>query len=92
MALAIWLAGSAAVFAQQFDRSAYNQLVDASAPDTIPPGTKITLQNWAEYEGFMPTWMQIAYGGKLHFHVGDTADYTVVVAPTGDYPMARIMK
>ncbi len=43
IALAILLAPAAAAFAQQFDRSAYNQLVDSSAPDTIPPGTTITV-------------------------------------------------
>jgi hypothetical protein len=32
-------------FAQQFDPKVYQQMVDASSPETIPPGTKITLQN-----------------------------------------------
>ena len=67
LALAIVLASGSAVFAQQFDRKNYDELVDASSPDTIPPGTKITLQNWTQYKRFMMVWMQLAFSGKVAF-------------------------
>jgi len=37
-----------------FDPQYYRELVDASSPQTISPGTKITLKNWGEYKHFMP--------------------------------------
>jgi hypothetical protein len=80
------------VRAQQFDENAYKELVDASSPDTIPPGTRITLENWTKYKRFMPTWMQIAFSGKMHFHIGAGADYTMEVAPTGNYPLPKHMR
>ncbi len=92
IALALTLAATGAARAQQFDRNAYNDLVDASSADTIAPGTRITVQNWTQYKRFMPTWMQIAYSGKVHFHVGDTPDYVIQVAPTGNYPMPKAMR
>jgi Protein of unknown function (DUF1329) len=89
IALAMMLASTAAAWAQQFDRKAYDELVDASSPDTIPPGTKITLQNWTKYKRFMMIWMQVAFSGKMHFHIADTPDYVVEVQPTGDYPLPK---
>src|SRR5208282_1233619 len=31
-----------------FSEDAFHQLADADSPDTIPVGTKITLQNWQQ--------------------------------------------
>jgi hypothetical protein len=89
IALAILLASGTAAMAQQFDRKAYDELVDASSPDTIPPGTKITVHNWTQYKRFMPIWMQVAFSGKMHFHIADSPDYTVEVGQTGDYPVPK---
>jgi hypothetical protein len=83
------LVASGAAWAQKFDRSAYDQLVDANSPDTIPPGTKITLQNWTQYKRFMMIWMQVAFSGKTHFHIADTPEYTVEVQATGDYAIPK---
>ena len=77
--LAVFLASGSAVFAQQFDRKAYDELVDANSPDTIPPGTKITVHNWTQYKRFMMIWMQLAFSGKSHFHIADSPDYTMDV-------------
>src|SRR5260370_21666069 len=89
IALAIVLASGSAVLAQQFDRKAYDEMVDADSPDTIPPGTKITVHNWTQYKRFMMTWMQLAFSGKSHFHIADTPDYTVEVQATGDYVIPK---
>ena len=64
-------------------------MVDASLPDTIPPGTQMTVHNWTQYKRFMMTWMQLAFSGKVHFHIADTPDYTVNVQPTGDYVIPK---
>ena len=92
VALALTLAAAATAHAQQFDRNAYNEMVDSSAPDTISPGTRITRQNWIQYRRFMPTWLQVAFSGNLHFHIGDTPEYVIQVGPTGNYPMPKSMR
>src|SRR5579885_2541039 len=81
------LVASGAAWAQKFDRSAYDQLVDANSPDTIPPGTKITLQNWTQYKRFMLIWMQVAFSGKSHFHIADPPQYTLELHATGNYAL-----
>src|SRR5580692_4348289 len=89
IALAMLMASGTAAMAQQFDRKAYDEMVDASSPDTIPSGTQITVHNWTQYKRFMMTWMQLAFSGKVHFHIADTPDYTVNVQPTGDYVIPK---
>jgi len=89
--LLILAASTPPVWAQRFDRKAYDELVDAGSPDTIAPGTRITLQNWTNYKRFMPIWLQMAFSGKMHFHVADTPDYVIEVAPTGNYQMPKPM-
>ncbi len=92
VALTFMLAYGSTALAQTFDPNAYKDLVDSTSSETIAPGTKITLQNWTQYRRFMGTWMQLAFSGKVHFHVADTPDYTVVVAPTGNYPIPKEMR
>jgi hypothetical protein len=92
VALTILLAYGPAALAQTFDPNAYKDLVDSTSSETIAPGTRITLQNWTQYRRFMGTWMQLAFSGKVHFHVADTPDYTVVVGPTGNYPIPKEMR
>ncbi len=48
-----WLAGSVAMAQQApivWDAKNYTGLVDATAPDTIPIGTEITVSNWQQYK------------------------------------------
>ncbi len=92
VALTFMLAYGSTALAQTFDPNAYKDLVDSTSSETIAPGTRITLQNWTQYKRFMGTWMQLAFSGKVHFHVADTPDYTVVVAPTGNYPIPKEMR
>jgi len=72
-----------------YDVANYKALADADSAETIPPGTKITLQNWKQYKKFMQVWMQAAYEGQYKWHVGEQPEYTVEVGATQHYPMVR---
>jgi hypothetical protein len=81
-----------AASAQVFDRKVYDQMVDASSSETVPPGTKITLQNWTKYKNFFPYFIQMGYEGVMHFHVIDSPDYVVEVGPTDDFPTPKAQR
>jgi hypothetical protein len=88
MAMVVFLCGPAA--AQfNYDVANYKALADADSPETIPPGTKITLQNWENYKKFMPLWVQAAFSGKYKWHVGPEPGYTMEVGPTHHYPLYK---
>ena len=94
MAVLLWLGFSAVQARAQApdDRWSidyYKQLADANSPATIPPGTKITLQNWKQYRQFMPYWLQAAYAGNFHFKVGPGPEYTIDVEAAQNYPLPR---
>ena len=79
-----------AVFAEMmFDPQHYRDLVDTSSSQTIPPGTKITLQNWRQYKNFMPVWLQATYSGDYHWHIGSGPEFTIVVGPTSNFPLPK---
>ena len=86
MAMIVCLCGLAAA-QLTYDVANYKALADSDSPETIPPGTKITLQNWQKYKKFMPLWVQAAYSGKYKWHVGSEPEYTVTVGPTHHYPL-----
>ena len=73
----------------KFNPQNYTSLVDATSPDTIPVGTKITAQNWQQYRRFMPVGLQALYGGKYPWKFGPDQDYTVEVGPTTTIPMPK---
>src|ERR1700739_3278738 len=66
-ALLICVMARAAAAEMLYDPQHYRDLVDTSSSQTIPPGTKITLQNWKQYKNFMPVWLQAAYSGDYHW-------------------------
>jgi hypothetical protein len=72
-----------------YNVASYKALADADSAETIPPGTKITLQNWRQYRKFMAVSLQAAYSGLYKWHVGAGSEYTVEVAPTQHYPLPR---
>lgn len=72
-----------------FNEANYKALVDATSSDTIPLGTKITLQNWQQYKTFMPVWLQALYSGDYHWHIGSDPMFTVEVGPTHDFPLPQ---
>jgi hypothetical protein len=79
-----------AVFAEMmFDPQHYRDLVDTSSSQTIPPGTKITLQNWRQYKNFMPVWLQAAYSGDYHWHIGSGPEFAIVVGPASNFPLPK---
>jgi Protein of unknown function (DUF1329) len=92
LALAVIMAAATSSLAQTFDINVYNQMVDANSAETIPPGTKITVDNWAKYKNFFPYFIQLGYAQKMHFHVINRADYTVEVVPTEDFPPPKAMR
>jgi len=82
------LARSAAA-EMMFDPQHYKDLVDTSSAQTIPPGTKITLQNWKQYKNFMPLWLQASYSGDYHWHIGAGPEFTITVGPTSNLPLPK---
>src|ERR1700741_605623 len=79
----------AAAAEMMFDPQHYHDLVDTSSNQTIPPGTKITLQNWKQYKNFMPVWLQAAYSGDYHWHIGPGPEFTITVAPASNFPLPK---
>jgi hypothetical protein len=83
IALTCLLVGRVAVAQElQWDPKVNDSLVPADSSATIPPGTKITLQNWQRYKNFLSCGTQILYSGRYLWHVGGTPDFTVTVGPT----------
>jgi len=67
----------------------YHAMADADSGKAIPPGTKITLQNWQKYRKFMALSLQAAYSGQYKWHVGPGPEYTIEVGPTQHYPLVH---
>ena len=62
---ALTVAGAAQAEQMKFDPAAYTALVAGDASQSIPEGTKITLQNWQQYKNFMPIGVQAMFSQKL---------------------------
>src|SRR5580704_2679740 len=64
-------------------------LMVSSAPalETIPVGTKITLQNWQQYKDFMPQGLQTILSGTSVWKL--PADAVMEVGPLVDCPLPR---
>ncbi|HKD65478.1 MAG TPA: DUF1329 domain-containing protein [Candidatus Binataceae bacterium] len=58
-----------------------------AADDTIPVGTKITLQNWQKYKDYMPQGLQTVLAGTTVWKV--PADAVMEVGPPVDYPLPK---
>ena len=83
------LAGPARAQNYNFDLLISRLSADDPSPDTIPVGTKITLQNWQQYKKFMPLWLQAEYSGQYHWHITDDPIYTIEVGPTHNFPFPQ---
>jgi Protein of unknown function (DUF1329) len=70
-----------------FDESAYKTLAPGDTKDTIAPGTRITLQNWRQYQQFMPLGLRLMLEGKSVFKY--PADFEMVVGPTTHLPLPK---
>jgi hypothetical protein len=92
LACALVLAVSAAGMAQaqiKFDPAAYTALASGDSSDTIPEGTRITLQNWEQYKKFMPIGMQAMFSQKYQWKIGSGPEFAMVVGPTIHVPLAK---
>ncbi|HKV54091.1 MAG TPA: DUF1329 domain-containing protein [Candidatus Binataceae bacterium] len=57
------------------------------SPDTVPPGTKITMQNWQQYQQFMPEGMVAFFQGKYFWKMPQ--DVSMEVGPTIIHPLPK---
>lgn len=65
-----WLCFTGSAAAQvPLDEQSYDALVSADSSETIPPGTKITMQNWQQYKKFMPAGLQHLFTGDLSWRL-----------------------
>jgi Protein of unknown function (DUF1329) len=58
-----------------------------AAANTIPPGTKITMQNWRQYKQFMPEGMIDLFEGKYFWKMPQ--DVEMDIAPTVSRPTPK---
>src|SRR5579871_943428 len=81
------MAGLCGAAAAQFNYSdqAYRSL--AGVNESIPPGTKITTQNWQQYRRFLPIGLQALYSGQYFWKIGSEPDYAITVAPAIPIPL-----
>ena len=54
------------------------------AEDTIPPGTKITMQNWQQYKQFMPEGLAKMFAGEFYWKL--PANVEIDIGPTVNIP------
>jgi hypothetical protein len=89
-AVAISLCVAAAARAEiKFDRANYDALAEASSPEGIPEGTRITLQNWQQYKRFMPIGMQALFSQQYPWKIGSGPEFAMEVGPTIPVPLAK---
>ncbi len=92
LALALIFTASAASAQISYGEASYKELVDSSSPDTIAPGTKITLDNWQQYRRFMPVGIQALYSGQYGFKIGAGDGFAITVAPTIPIKLSKAMR
>jgi hypothetical protein len=73
----------------KFDPANYAAIVPASSSESIPEGTRITLQNWQQYKQFMPIGMQALFNQQYPWKIGAGPEFTMVVGPTIPVPLAK---
>jgi Protein of unknown function (DUF1329) len=84
----LWLCCPGIAAAQiSWSEQNYDSLASAESAATIPPGTRITSQNWQQYKDFMPLGMQQLWAGKSFWHL--PADAVIVVGATTPTPLPK---
>jgi uncharacterized protein DUF1329 len=74
------------VFAFMIVANPAGSLAQTPAPsDTIPPGTKITMQNWQQYKQFMPDGLAKMFAGEFFWKL--PADAAIEIGPTTNIPL-----
>jgi hypothetical protein len=85
VAALVWASWSGAAAAPiDWSQQGYENLTSADSPSTIPPGTKITAQNWQQYKNFMPLGMQALWSGQTFWRLPENA--VISVGPTTPTP------
>lgn len=69
----------------QFDPQLLKTLASASDPG-LPAGTKITPENWRNYQQYLPIGMRAMLSGKYHWKI-DSPGYYIEVGPTIPEPL-----
>jgi len=87
VAMAAVLVSTTTVVAQQvatdtFNRAAYDTIASANSSESIPDGTRITAQNWQQYQKFMSLALRAFFSGKYFFHIDDPSNFYIEVGPT----------
>src|ERR1700733_12167168 len=59
----------------------------AAAGDSIPPGTTITMQNWQQFQQYMPDGMVALFEGKHFWKM--PADVKMEVGPSIVHPLPK---
>jgi hypothetical protein len=62
-------------------------LADTANQGAIPPGTKITMQNWQPYKQFMPVGMIALFEGRYYWRM--PSDVEIDVGPTINHPLPK---
>ena len=84
----LWLCWSGIAAAQVgWNQQSYGHLVSADSSKTIPPGTRITAQNWQKYKEFMPVGMLELWAGSFFWHLPPNAE--MVVSATTPTPLPK---
>jgi hypothetical protein len=86
-AACLMLAASAASAQITWNEQNYRGLTDANSAGTVPPGTRITLNNWTQYRNFLPIGLWAALSGAYQYHVSADPEYAIVVGPTTHFAM-----
>ncbi|HZO80653.1 MAG TPA: DUF1329 domain-containing protein [Candidatus Binataceae bacterium] len=60
-------------------------LAATATQGTIPPGTRITMDNWRKYKEFMPPGMVAMFEGKYFWKM--PSDVVMEIGPTVDHPL-----
>jgi hypothetical protein len=88
VAALIWLCCSGVARAQlSWSQQSYDSLISADSSTTIPPGTRITAENWQQYKDFMPVGMQQLWAGKFFWRL--PANAVMMVGPTTPTPLPK---
>jgi len=72
------------VATETFNRAAYDTLAPAGSSETIPDGTRITAQNWQQYQKFLSLAMRAFFSGKYMWRA--EPDFYIETGPTRPLP------
>ncbi|HKD69266.1 MAG TPA: DUF1329 domain-containing protein [Candidatus Binataceae bacterium] len=72
------------VTTETFNRAAYDSIAKAGSNETVPDGTRVTAQNWPQYQKFLSLAMRAFFSGKYFWRA--EPDFYLEVGPTRPLP------